>query len=313
MKKKVGIPRALFYYKYHMLWKRFLEELGAEVVPSGFTNKKILNDGVSICTDEACLPVKVFCGHAAALAEKVDYLFIPRLTSISRGEYVCPELGGLPDIIRHTIKNPPPIIDVEVNLRKSGRNSFHAAKEVAGYFTNDKGLVKKAYSKAVDEYRHSKISMPAINSEELNIAVIGHPYNLYDNCLNMNMLDKLKRMGANPITVEMIKEDAINLEASHFEKKPFWYFARKALGGTLYLMEEGQLDGIIYVMSYGCGVDSFVHDFLERRVRDFGNIPYILITLDEHSGEAGLNTRLEAFIDMIRWKNKDENNIPASW
>jgi len=46
-------------------------------------------------------------------------LFIPRFTSISKKEYICPKFGGLPDMIRNSIKGLPPLIDTEINLRKS--------------------------------------------------------------------------------------------------------------------------------------------------------------------------------------------------
>jgi predicted nucleotide-binding protein (sugar kinase/HSP70/actin superfamily) len=55
-------------------------------------------------------------------------------------------------------------------------------------------------------------------------------------------------------------------------------------------------------MSFGCGVDSFVCDLAERKVRRSRDMPFIILTIDEHSGEAGLDTRLEAFVDMIRWR-----------
>ena len=101
MNKKVGIPRGLFYYQFYPLWRSFFEELGAEIIVSDNTTRKILDDGVKKCVDEACLPVKVFYGHIASLKDKVDYLFIPRYTSISKKEYICPKFGGLPDMIKH--------------------------------------------------------------------------------------------------------------------------------------------------------------------------------------------------------------------
>jgi predicted nucleotide-binding protein (sugar kinase/HSP70/actin superfamily) len=58
-------------------------------------------------------------------------------------------------------------------------------------------------------------------------------------------------------------------------------------------------------------VDSFVCDMIERRIRRLSSIPFTVLTIDEHSGEAGMDTRLEAFIDMIRWRKKDEGNIPT--
>ncbi len=317
MYKKVGIPRGLFYYKYFPLWKTFLEELGAEITVSDATNKRILDAGVKACVDEACLPVKLFHGHVLNLVGRVDCLFIPRFTSISKNEYVCPQFGGLPDTVRHTLKQLPPVIDTEVNLRKSSSNSWKAALETGKWFTSDKQLIKAAFRKAVIEYRkyrntvkqgeipfaapvrHFPDENPA-REKLLKLAVIGHSYNIYDTHINMNMLQKLQDSGVKVITPDMVEEDVINLYTSLLHKPIFWNFGRKAIGSVFHLAEAGEVDGIIYVMSFGCGIDSFVSDLMERRLRRNTNLPFMLLTLDEHSGEAGLNTRLEAFIDMIR-------------
>jgi len=61
-------------------------------------------------------------------------------------------------------------------------------------------------------------------------------------------------------------------------------------------LDKEDIDGIIYLMSFGCGVDSFVCDLIERRVRKTKDVPFIILTLDEHSGQAGMDTRLEAFM-----------------
>jgi predicted nucleotide-binding protein (sugar kinase/HSP70/actin superfamily) len=326
MAKRVGIPRGLFYYQYYPFWKTFLEELGAELVVSDHTTKKILDDGVKNCVDEACLPIKLFHGHVMNLKDRVDCLLIPRFTSISKNEYVCPKFGGLPDMIRHTLKELPPVIDTEVNLRKSRNNSIKAALELGMNFSNDKSIIKAAYKKAVKDYKGYMSQLKAgilptdildkrlkllkkPSGKMLNIAVIGHMYNLYDSYTNMDMIRKLQANHINIITVDMIDEEIINEKANTLNKRIFWYFGRKAMGTALHLLEREDIDGIMYVMSFGCGIDSFVCDLIERKIRRNRNIPFIVLTIDEHSGEAGLNTRLEAFIDMIRWRNADESNI----
>jgi predicted nucleotide-binding protein (sugar kinase/HSP70/actin superfamily) len=323
-RKIVGIPRSLFYYKYYPLWKTFFEELGAEIVFSDFTNKRVLDDGVKVCVDEACLPVKLFHGHVLNLIGKVDCIFIPRFTSISKNEYVCPKFGGLPDMIRHTIKNLPDIIDTEVNMRTNKRNSLKAAYETAVYFTGDKRLIKKACKKAINHYRRSrekakegfvKVLQEAKKKDALRIAVIGHPYNIHDRYINMDMLNKIQKSGAEIITIDMIDEAIINQEAAKLKKPMFWNFGRKALGGAFYMIKQGKqgnIDGIIYIMSFGCGIDSFICDLIERKIKRETTLPFIALNIDEHTGEAGLNTRLEAFIDMIEWRRRNENNISAS-
>jgi predicted nucleotide-binding protein (sugar kinase/HSP70/actin superfamily) len=347
MRKRVGIPRGLFYYQYYPLWKTFLEELGAEIIVSDNTNKKILDDGVKMCIDEACLPVKIFHGHVINLKDKVDYLFIPRYTSVSRKEYVCPKFGGLPDMIRHTFTDLPQIIDTEVNLRKSKSNSIKAAIEIGKYFTEDIRTIKKAYRKAMSQHKHfrqkvkngnlpceifegyiqdeksNKESEPLINNltennwrkgnspeeSKLNIALIGHGYNIYDNYVNMDVIYKLKKLGAEIITVDMIDGRIINEKSNLLNKKVFWYFGTKVMGSIYHLLDRNDISGIIYVMSFGCGIDSFMCDLAERKIRRNKDIPFIVLTIDEHSGEAGLNTRIEAFIDMIKWRNSNESNF----
>lgn len=319
MVKKVGIPRGLFYYKYFPLWKTFMEELGAEIILSDYTSKKVLDNGIKTCIDEACLPVKVYHGHIASLIGKVDYLFIPRFTSISKNEYVCPKFGGLPDMIRHTFKDLPEIIDTEVNLRKSKRNALKAALEVGSYFNDNHREVKNAFLKATAKYEDFRITVrngtlpsdilekrkPVLNKtweNPLNIMLIGHVYNLYDNYINMDMVNKLRSNGVNVITIDMIDNRIINEKTKTLNKRMFWNFGRKAVGSALHALENDDIDGIIYIMSFGCGVDSFVSDLVERKVREGRKIPFIVLTLDEHSGEAGMDTRLEAFIDMVRWR-----------
>jgi len=333
--KKVGIPRGLFYYRYYPLWKTFLEELGADVVLSDHTNKHILDEGVKSCVDEACLPVKVFHGHVLNLKDRVDYLFIPRLTSISKYEYICPKIGGLPDMIRNTIKGLPKIIDTEINIRRSQKNMWKAVMEIGGYFSDNKFQIRKAYNKAqkmqdmfdcairegmfpsdiLNSFQGTKANFNSNRRDEgqflLNILIIGHPYNLYDSYINMDLVKKLRNNGVNLITVEMQDENIINKKTEFLNKPMFWNFGRLAMDTVMHMLENYDIDGIIYLMSFGCGVDSFVCDLIEKRVKRMSTIPFIVLTIDEHSGEAGMNTRVEAFIDMIRWRKKDESNISA--
>jgi len=231
-------------------------------------------------------------------------------------------------MIRHTFENLPPIIDTEINLRKSNKNDLMAAMKVGSYFSENKYQVLKAYQKALKSYRNFKSKtgngtlpgdipdnriIPAKNenSNFLNIAIIGHVYNLYDNYINMNLIYKLRNDGVKIITLDMIDENIIQEKASGLNKKMFWNFGTKAVGGALHLLDRENIDGIIYLMSFGCGIDSFVCDYVERKIRRTSNIPFIVLTIDEHSGEAGMDTRIEAFIDMIRWRKKNETDISA--
>lgn len=328
MNTKIGIPRSLFYYKFMPFWEVFFTELGIDIVVSGPTNKQILDNGVKACVDEACLPIKVFFGHVIDLADRVDYILAPRFTSISKGEYICPEFGGLPDMIRHSLKGLPALIDTEVNMRKSEKGGLRAAIEIGAMLGAGRSAAIAAYKSAAAKMKlqmHACVSQGFGRDNDndshycrgncprgLRVAVIGHPYNVYDRHVSMDLLSKLEKCGAEAITIEMVDEEDINRQAARLKKPMFWNYGRNAYGAAMHLAGSGMVDGFICVTSFGCGIDSFVNDLVERRIRNGYTIPFITMTIDEHSGEAGFNTRLEAFIDMLCWRRSHENNISAS-
>jgi len=143
----------------------------------------------------------------------------------------------------------------------------------------------------------------------LNIVIIGHVYNVYDSFINMELIEKLRSNYINIITIDTMDINLINKKSRLLNKKMFWNFGRKALGCAFHILDRDDIDGVIYLMSFGCGIDSFVCDLVERKIRKNSDIPFIILTIDEHSGEAGMNTRIEAFIDMVRWRGKDEADV----
>ena len=106
---RVGIPKGLLYCKYHPFFRTFFQNLGAEVIESEETNQEIMNLGVKVCVDEACLPVKVYHGHVATLKDQCDLLVIPRIMGIYKQEYICPKFCGLPEMVAHSIPGLPEI------------------------------------------------------------------------------------------------------------------------------------------------------------------------------------------------------------
>jgi predicted nucleotide-binding protein (sugar kinase/HSP70/actin superfamily) len=321
-KVKVGIPRALLYYHYFPLWKGFFEALGAEVVVSSRTTKGILNKGISRTVDDACLPIKLYLGHVENLRDKVDYLFVPRLVSVERNEFTCPKFLGLPDMVRHNFKNLPQLINVDIDLNKKNRNLIKGIIEVGKIFTDNPLKIFLAYNKGLKEWKIFKnyltrgmtpveaikaiqkgeMAIDRVKPARLTIGLIGHAYNLYDDHINMNVIQKLRKMGVKVVTPENVPEEIINQQVKTLPKKLFWTMGKHLLGSTFYFLQKPSISGIIHVTAFGCGIDSMMGELMERKTRKERDIPYMVLTLDEHTGEAGVVTRLEAFIDMIKWK-----------
>lgn len=66
---------------------------------------------------------------------------------------------------------------------------------------------------------------------------------------------------------------------------------------------KDEIDGVIFLISFACGPDSIISELIMRDMKVVG-LPFLEIIMDEHSGEAGLLTRIESFTEMIRRKKK---------
>ncbi|NLJ41178.1 MAG: hypothetical protein GX352_06170 [Clostridiales bacterium] len=313
----VGIPRALLYFDYFPLWQTFLSLAGFEITISPPTNKDILNKGVSLCVDDACLPVKLFHGHTADLADKVDVIFIPRLISISPGEYICPKFIGLPEMIKNSVKGLPPLIIFDYNLHKD----LKGEKIAFGRLGTELGVGGRAIDNAYKEAKRRQLIYRGILESGQNplsilypkerwdeklgtkgtIGVIGHPYLLYDRYISMDIIRKILDNGYNVKVPANVSHSTIEKRLENMPKNLFWSYGKRILGSGMDWLADDRIHGIIFVDSFGCGIDSFVGELLHRYNIRGRRLPYTTITLDEHTGRAGFDTRLEAFLDMMEW------------
>ena len=321
---KIGIPKALMYYTYYPLWKHFFEQLGYETVVSGNTSKIILNNGVMNCVDDACLPVKLFHGHVMDLLDKADAVFIPRLTSINPGEFICPKFIGLPEMIKSSIKGLPDVLVLDHNAYRNIKNAYKAFVDIGKKLTGSTSMAVQSLKLArISQKKYETILKQGetpldifetgegheINNVKGIIGLVGHPYLLYDQYVSMRIIAKLRNMGYRVMVPENIENTLIQEVCNRLPKKLFWSYGKKLLGSGLVMLENNMVDGLIFLSSFACGIDSFILELLHRYNQRRYRVPCTLITVDEHTGHAGFNTRLEAFIDMIEWRKAYDNNL----
>lgn len=319
---KVGIPRALLYYQYYPMWQVFFQELGAQVVTSPPTNREIVTWGCSRIIGDACLPVKVFCGHVLSLVDKCDYIFIPAIHSIEKKVYNCPKFMGLPDLIRASVRQCPPILDPDIDVNVERRELYHTIYKLGRSFTRNPFKVKGAVTKALATHRayqaqlqHHKLTpaqalagvLPGAAGTEdeapsLTVALVGHPYLLYDEHVNHRLVQRLQRMGVKLVFPEMVAQNDLHRSISEVVESQYWTYEPEVIGAGDYYLRNGA-DGLILVVAFGCGPDSLMAEMLQRPAREQGK-PFLRLIIDEHTAETGLLTRLEAFIDMSR-RNRD--------
>lgn len=321
MTVKIGIPRALAYYAYYPFWKEFFEKLGLETVISQLTTKQVLDNGIKEAVTDACVPVKLFHGHVLDLKDKVDYIFIPRLVSINKEDSVtfCPKFLGLPNMIKASIAGLPPLIDVRVDLKKGKGELFKICYRVGKQFGAGiwnviqafrSGLKTQARYQSLLNQHYTPIEAlriidggeeapPASSEQNLRFAVLGFPYTIYDKFVNVDILNKLRKLGIRVLTAEMVPPQILLQQAKKVPKNLFWNFSNQVLRAALYYLDNNKVDGIIHVTAFGCGPDAMVDKMIELEAKQRGKVPFMSITIDEHTGEAGLMTRIEAFVDML--------------
>lgn len=299
----IGLPRALFYYEHNLIWSNFFRELGCEVLESLDTNKEIMDWGVRFCSNDTCLPMKVFHGHVYSLKDKVDYVFVPRYTSLRENEFTCPKFCGLPDMTALNLKNEVRVLEVSLNLNNGIKDTMKSLKVLSKRTGLSFSKVVAVFDKVLQELELKRKATqestdPHISAGNKLVAVLGHHYMLYDRYLNMKLFKKLEDNNIKTVTPDSLDYRIKKAHAEPFRDREFWGIGIENLGSAVAFANNKAIKGMIYITPFACGIDSFVTEFIERYIQRF-RIPFLKLTIDEHTGEAGFNTRLEAFADTI--------------
>ncbi|HOB29718.1 MAG: acyl-CoA dehydratase activase-related protein [Dethiobacteria bacterium] len=333
----VGIPQTLSFYSYYPLWKTFLEGLGVEVVLSRPTNREILEWGIRDTVTDACIPIKILHGHVIDLKDRVDRLFIPRMVSVDGRATFCPKFLGLPDMVRFSGAKLPPVIDsrVQATRFRSGIipffrdivrqlqvkpkfnwlvSAYQACQQQRNYqqllLTGLPPLQAMRYLETDPQVRADAAGLaePAGGNpgSKLKVALLGYPYVLYDPFISSNLYQRLKDMGVDLVTPEQVPPRQMRRLSRVLPQNFFWHYSNRVSWSSLYYLEKpGRVDGVIHVTAFACGPDAMVDKFVELEAKK-KKVPFLTLTMDEHTGEGGIQTRLEAFVDMLRTKKERE-------
>jgi predicted nucleotide-binding protein (sugar kinase/HSP70/actin superfamily) len=76
-----------------------------------------------------------------------------------------------------------------------------------------------------------------------------------------------------------------------------WEFAKEIMEKINEVLKY-EINGAIEISSFACGCDAVLKEFVEKKFKE-NKIPFLYLIIDEHTGEAGFQTRLEAFVDTI--------------
>ena len=316
---KIGIPRTMFFRELLPFFRTFFTSLGFEVVISGATNKSIIHQGVESMAAETCLPVKVANGHILDLMNQgVDRIFLPSIVDLQSHNpevqegLVCPYAQTLAYTVHSSfnfkdrgvqIISPVLYFGRGERALKKGLMALSRSLGINSFLIS--GAMKKGLAAQEDFYQkllqRGQEVMAALGPEDIAMMVVSRPYNGFDPGINLNIPKKLRDLGVLAIPMDFFPLDQPTETGE--STYHYWRFGQKILGAAEILRNHPNLYGI-YVTNFSCGPDSFILHFFRDVLK---GKPYLEIEIDEHSADAGVVTRLEAFLDSL--KNSKAANL----
>ena len=318
----IGIPRGLMaYYQWFPYWRTFFEQLGFRVVLSRPSDRPLVTRSLAMLTAETCFPVEVIHGHIHDLLERdVDHIFMPFIVDSPADKenrsinYNCPWIQAYGFMVRGAMKGEKaaekfliPALHMRYSRKKLLEDLAGFMKETFGSAKQDVDRALRAAQKAQadfeetvkDEGRKVFANLP---DNRIPVVMLGRPYNTGDPELNLSLVKKLIDLDVLPIPLDFLplKETLDETYAGY--PMMYWPNGQKILAGARMVARDRRLHAV-YLTNFRCGPDSFLSHFVRNEMK---GKPYLQLEVDEHSADAGMITRCEAFLDSLKGETEAE-------
>jgi predicted CoA-substrate-specific enzyme activase len=300
----VGVPMA---FSVHSLWpfySWFFHTLGVRIVPS----TSVAAEGIAKLESNYCFPAEIAHGAIQDILDQgVDYLFLPFFRDMPSMEQdpvhacVCPLTQGLPFFARQafhleTSRILKPMVSFKHGWDSSRRHFEQLAADL-GLSSRDGGA---AYDRGIAEYRRFLEAYRAKGRQILGeiegdpemvyVALLGRPYNAFTADANMGIPRKFVSQGVSVVPFDMIFEPEAEIYPNMY-----WYYGQQDMKAIRRVAEIPNLYPT-WITNFSCAPDSFMLHYLRWMM---GAKPYLVLEIDSHSADAGIDTRVEAFLDIV--------------
>jgi len=305
----IGFNRSLTVHELLPFYSRFFAELGYEVI----LPDKAEEEGIQRQSAAFCYPVEVSHGYMKNLLEKEpDYIFLPHVKGLHvengpEESILCPMAQGEPYYLSATYSRLEddsvfsPVLDFKDDFA-GVKEEFMEIGEKLGA---DSELCHKAFQKAIESQQNFEEKLKHIGrsvlehlqeDEDRKASVIfGRPYNAFASETNLGIPHKFASQGELVLPFDMLP-----IEGEEVFDKMYWSMGQMIMKGTRFVSRHPQLFGT-YITNFSCGPDSFLVNYFRQTN---GSKPSLTLELDSHTADVGVNTRIEAFLDVVeRYRN----------
>ena len=318
---EVGVPRCLTFHEILPFWKAFFTELGFRVVLSDPTNRELIRRGVEAVVAETCFPVKVGHGHVLNLLERgVKRIFIPSVISMPKFKedyehsQTCPYVQSFPYVVRSAIPFErygvevlSPVVPFAMGMRELERALVEFARDLGRSPSEVRWALRCALDFQERFFRacqaRGREVLEGLKEGDRAMVIVGRPYNTCDSGVNLDIPGKLRDLGVLSIPMDFLPlEEMADREGL---REMYWRYGQRILAAAHLVKEDRRLFPV-YISNFGCGADSFIGHFFREIM---GDKPSLILEIDEHSADAGVITRLEAFLDSLKNARPSEGRV----
>jgi len=293
---RIGIPRALTTHSLFPLYSTFFTSLGMEVVLSAVDPRGELRSHSGFC-----LPAQIAHGAVLDLAQQnVRLVFLPQVARMpqhdtGKDSYLCPITQAGPYFLAKAFPDMrflSPVLDF-TNLYAANLTMTEMAVRELGV---SRELANEAWAAAVGEQTRVDCALTEIGGQALEqalaankpaIILAGHSYNAYAPEASQSVGKKLSSMGVLVIPADCLMPSGAG--------PTVWHFANQILNAASLAKQHPNLY-LLCISNFSCTIDAFTHSLLAS---ELGSKPYLILEIDAHTADSGVQTRLEAFLDIV--------------
>ncbi len=308
---RVGVPRNLTFFDFFPFWRAFLQHLGCDIVLSSPTNPDIVTRTQSSAVVETCFPAKLAFGHVQDLiTHDVDVLFLPGVMTRENAapgqahNHYCPLISATPQLLLANMPEQAQGTRV-VNLALHLANEHAARGELRVLARDLTGASSRAADAAARAGRIAQrefvAALRAQGRDVLDrlvsglpaVVVVGRPYTVNDHGTNLDLPYKLRRLGVLPIPMDFLPIESVPVPAAYDDM--YWRSGQDILRSATLIRDDPRLQAI-YLTNFNCGPDAFLITYFREVMADK---PFLELEVDDHTADAGMITRCEAFLDSL--------------
>jgi predicted CoA-substrate-specific enzyme activase len=300
----VGIPTSLLTNTFYPLYAHFFNKLGINAVASVTPDPC----GMESTGAAFCFPVALSHGFLQNLLEQdIDYIFIPHVKTLdvetsNEINCTCPFVQAEPYFLKAAFyKELQPRLITEVLEFDNPEQLLKSFVSIARRMGFGKNKAVRAFAEArkiFDAMRgemleHGRQFLRALRPDENALVLFGRPYNAFSKFGNMGIPHKFASRG-----YKVIPHDFLPLEelGGSTIDRMFWATGQGIMQAAGYVRKTQNLFGV-FITNFSCGPDSFITGYFRETM---GQKPSLTLELDAHTADTGIDTRIEAFLDVIK-------------